>query len=381
MTVQHSRSNAKSGRGTRGFSLPMLAVCLTVMVGMLGLAFDTGRMMIAKSEAQAFCDASALAAVHQMDGTQAGIQGANATATAGPLGTTKPNGTNFDTTTISNVTATYATTFAGTYDSYATASSNSTNSYAFINVAANVSVPISFLSVLPGIASSYTVSASAIAGQTATSTVSSGGMEPFMPDAHNTADKKNFGFTPGTSYTLKWGNGNNNTTCAGDQSFADPNPSSQHGFIDLGQGNGNSALRSLIEYGGYPNASSTPSSVSVGTDLSGVPGNRGTSIFDALANRAGQDTDTTSTTYAAYVAGGAGNGRRVVTVPIGDPSTWSGNGNGTEQVVGFGNFFLNTTYSGSSGAICATYIGPANMNGNSAGTSDGTKVYYNVLFK
>ncbi|HWZ31624.1 MAG TPA: Tad domain-containing protein, partial [Bryobacteraceae bacterium] len=115
MAMTNSTQSTRSGN-QRGFSLPMLAVCLTVMVGMLGLAFDTGRMMIAKSEAQAFCDASALAAVHQMDGTQAGIQGANATATAGPLGTTKPNGTNFDTTTISNVTATYATTFAGTYD-------------------------------------------------------------------------------------------------------------------------------------------------------------------------------------------------------------------------------------------------------------------------
>jgi Flp pilus assembly protein TadG len=372
-------------RNQRGFSLPLLAVCLTVMLGMLGLAFDMGRMFITRNELQTFADASALAAVYQLDGTQAGIQGANATATAGPLGTTKPNGYNFDSTPISTVTATYATDFTGTYDSYATASGPATNSYRFINVTASASVPMNFIRVLPGISTAYTFTASAIAGAQATSSASYGGLEPFVPDAHNTADTKNWGFIPGTGYTLKWGsgggNGNGTTTCAGDQGWSDPNPASQHGFADLGQGNGNSSLRGVIVYGGYPNADSTPSSVYAGLYLSGVPGNRGSSIFSSLSERAAQDTDDTSTTYAAYVAGGTGNGRRVVTVPVGDPSTWTGNGNGSEKVIGFANFFLDPTYSGSSGAICATYIGPANMNGLSTGASDSTKIYYNALFK
>ena len=72
-------------RGERGFSLILIGVCTVVMVGMLGLAFDTGRMFILRSELQTFADASALAAASQMDGTQAGIQGANTTATNGPL--------------------------------------------------------------------------------------------------------------------------------------------------------------------------------------------------------------------------------------------------------------------------------------------------------
>src|SRR5262249_23486670 len=102
----------------RGFSLPLLTMCLTVMVSILGLAFDLGRMMIAKSEVQAFCDASALAAIYQLDGTVAGVRGANTTATAGPLGSTKPNGWNFDANAITNVTTTYSTSSDGTYDSY-----------------------------------------------------------------------------------------------------------------------------------------------------------------------------------------------------------------------------------------------------------------------
>src|SRR5579862_4460675 len=98
--------NSRRDRRQAGYSLPLLAVCLTVMIGVLGLAFDLGRIMITKAELQTFCDASALAAVYQLDGTQTGIQGANKTATAGPLGTTRPNGYNFDSTSISNATAT-----------------------------------------------------------------------------------------------------------------------------------------------------------------------------------------------------------------------------------------------------------------------------------
>src|SRR6516165_8807877 len=92
--------------GERGFSLLLLASSAVVMVGMLGLAFDLGRMFITKNELQTFADASALAAVSSMNGTQQGIQAANSTATAGPLGTAQPNGYNFDTVAITNVTAT-----------------------------------------------------------------------------------------------------------------------------------------------------------------------------------------------------------------------------------------------------------------------------------
>src|SRR5665213_256027 len=90
-------------------------------------------------------------------------------------------------------------------------------------------------------------------------------------------------------------------------------PPSEHGFVDIGEGNSNSNVRDAIVSGGYPNANSNPSSLAAGNTLGGVPGNRGSSIFDALDTRAGQDTDDTSTSYAQYVANGTGNGRRIVT--------------------------------------------------------------------
>jgi Flp pilus assembly protein TadG len=353
---------------------------MVVMLAAVGLSIDLGRMFVYKNELQTFADASALAAVSQLDGTQTGVVGAETTATNGPLGTTRPNGYNFDTVAVSNVSTGYATTFTGTYDNYATANSGGGNSYRFLKVTASANVPLTFLPVLPGIATQMAVSASATAGQQGSSTVSNPGPLPFAPDAHDQADLHNFGLTPGVQYTLKWGNGNT-TTCAGDLGFTPPgSPPSEHGFVDIGEGNSNSNVRKAIEYGGYPNADSNPSSLSTGDDLSGVPGNRGSSIFDALRNRSAQDTDDLSTTYAQYKATGTGNRRRIVTVPI--VGTWGGHGsNAAAPILGFANFFLNVTYAGTSGPICAEYIGTGNLSGYGSGASDGTKVYSNMLYK
>ncbi len=362
----------------------MLALSATVLLGMVGLSVDMGRMFIVRNELQTFADASALAAVRQMDGSLSGLQVAHTTATAGPLGNSLPNGWMFDTNKISSVTDTYATSYSGMYNSYVTASAGSTNSYRFIKVVASASVPLYFLPAIPGLPSTQPLSGSAVAGQQATTaTFSSGGLIPFSPDAHTATDTKNFGLTPGVKYTLKWGNGNT-TTCAGDAGFNPGNAPSAHGFVDLGQGNGNSSLRGVIEFGGYPNSSSTPDHVSVGDTLGGVPGNRGASIFSATSNRSAQDPDQTSNNWAEYKAAGTGNGRRIVSAAINDPTLAAGNGNNrTVTVIGFGNFLLDTsnTINGSSGPLCATYIGPASLMGWSSGGSSGTSVYKIMLYQ
>ncbi len=215
------------------------------MFGMLGLATDVGRMFIYKNELQTFADASALAAITKIDGSQAGVANAQSVATAGPLGTTRPNGCNFDTIAITNVTSLYGTAL-GTYDPYSVASSNATNTYKFVRVTASSNLPLNFLPVLPGIPLQMTVSASAVAGQQALSSVANTGkIVPFAPDAHNQADTANFGFTPGVEYSLKWDK--NSTTCAGDAGFTPPGaPPSEHGFVDIGEGNSNSNVRNGI---------------------------------------------------------------------------------------------------------------------------------------
>lgn len=59
-----------------GFALVMTAICVIVLIGMLGLAVDLGRAFIVKNEAQAFTDSAALAAAVQLNGSSKGIQNA-----------------------------------------------------------------------------------------------------------------------------------------------------------------------------------------------------------------------------------------------------------------------------------------------------------------
>lgn len=49
-----------------------------LLLAVIGLAFDLGRVYIARNEAQVFVDAASLAAAQQMDGTAAGLARAKA---------------------------------------------------------------------------------------------------------------------------------------------------------------------------------------------------------------------------------------------------------------------------------------------------------------
>jgi hypothetical protein len=75
---------------------------------------------------------------------------------------------------------------------------------------------------------------------------------------------------------------------------------------------------------------------------------------DAIVNRINQDTDPTSTSYAQYEAGDAGNGRRLVVVAI-------NTGHPDEIVLGFHLFFLlhpSEYDAGGNRPFCAEYVGP-----------------------
>lgn len=61
-----------------GFVLIAMSVTMLVLLGMIGLAFDLGRIYIARNEAQVFTDAASMAAAKQLDGTSAGLERARA---------------------------------------------------------------------------------------------------------------------------------------------------------------------------------------------------------------------------------------------------------------------------------------------------------------
>ena len=53
-----------------------MSVSMMLLLGVMGLAFDLGRIYIAKNEAQVFTDAAALTAALKIDGTAAGFAAA-----------------------------------------------------------------------------------------------------------------------------------------------------------------------------------------------------------------------------------------------------------------------------------------------------------------
>src|SRR5271169_2979879 len=57
----------------RGFVLIAMSVTMLLLLAVMGIAFDFGRIYIARNEAQVFTDAAAMTAASKLDGTAAGI--------------------------------------------------------------------------------------------------------------------------------------------------------------------------------------------------------------------------------------------------------------------------------------------------------------------
>jgi uncharacterized membrane protein len=60
-------------RNRRGFVLIAMSVTMLLLLAVMGLAFDVGRIFIARNEAQVFTDAASMAAASKLDGTNAGL--------------------------------------------------------------------------------------------------------------------------------------------------------------------------------------------------------------------------------------------------------------------------------------------------------------------
>ena len=72
-------------RAERGFILIAMSVSMLLLLAVMGLAFDFGRIYIARNEAQIFTDAAAMAAALKIDGTTTGIARAREAVAAVPM--------------------------------------------------------------------------------------------------------------------------------------------------------------------------------------------------------------------------------------------------------------------------------------------------------
>ena len=68
----------------KGFILIAMSVSMFLLLAVIGMAFDLGRVYIARNEAQIFTDAASMAAAKQLDGTAAGVDRARAAVAAMP---------------------------------------------------------------------------------------------------------------------------------------------------------------------------------------------------------------------------------------------------------------------------------------------------------
>jgi Flp pilus assembly protein TadG len=64
--------------GEQGFVLIAMSVTLLLLLAVVGMAFDFGRIYIARNETQVFTDAAAMTAAAKLDGTAQGLDNARA---------------------------------------------------------------------------------------------------------------------------------------------------------------------------------------------------------------------------------------------------------------------------------------------------------------
>jgi hypothetical protein len=320
---------------------------------MIGLAIDIGRMYIAKSEVQNFTDSASLAASLELDGTWQGINRALARVSS------NPNKWDFVSTAITQTNTYFAQSESGPWVTAPTTPAG----YRLARVVAGVDVQLTFMSAFMGTKATVPVGLAALLMLQSTVTVkgdSSGGQEPkntwtealfpFSPYAHN-ATAPYFGLVAGQQYTLRWASTpklNGNNVCSGDNlqatiDLAQAGGGSERGFIESTSA---SVLRATI-VDDYQSVTR-----SIGDTVTMTGGAKQTQLT-SLVERINQDNDTTSMTFAQYMAGGQGTGRRIVGAPIN-----SGAPNYT--IVQIGAFFLlpaNQYNNGGNSAFCAEFLG------------------------
>jgi Flp pilus assembly protein TadG len=375
----------KSNRS--GFTLIATALCITSLLGMLGLAVDLGRVYIAKNETQSFADSAALAAAMALNG-------ANFTAArTAVVGNTK-NLWNMGTTSFGAADSAVTTEFARPLSANAfrpdpdtwSAAPPTAAGYMFVRVTGSVAVQLYLLPAV-GTSNAQLVRAASVAGQVPLTSFNSG-LLPFSPMQHARAAESNppFGLVVGSWYTLRY---------PGAASFAtsDLCPGDQGDSAFLTAAN----RQAPDERGFYQNPQESLAAAEVVDGVMKFPvvfpgtiamsGGAMDAALIALNKRIDFDTDRVSTTYAQYQSNifngkRVGNGFRLVGAPV---NAGPVGGGGARNIAGFGGFFLsasstNVYYSaGDRIAWCAEYYGVWNKAGQGAGPGTPGVAYTSVL--
>lgn len=369
----------RSLAGARGYVLATMMVSAVAIFCALGMAVDIGRMFIAKSETQAFCDSAALSAALRLDGTAGGIAAAQSAVA------NNANSWNLDSERITSYTLDFAAGPAGPW------STNPGASPGFVYARVQTTVPVSLFFIrfiVPR--SSQEVSAKAIAGQIAYTGGFQEGLGPFTVVGPDPSDA-NFGLVIGDEYDIQWPAYNSSRAGCGpanpDQCFVKP-PCDGDSQVSRSlvvsnwgasvNGYWGSNANSVINQEVLNLAQLQP--VDPGGYIVMVSGNKSAEAT-ALDTRVNQDGNLLDNDPAAYLASSTKNLRRLIALAIVTPVQVGGAAE--SYVLGYGSFLLMSDgnpsrfYERSSGnePFCAVYIGGYTQGGTSG---SGTAGYYKV---
>lgn len=394
-----SPSNRPASKESGATALQVVVVMVPVVFGLMGFAIDLGRLYVVRGELKAAANAMALAAAQRLIGTDQSTTDA-AVAAQLPIDASSGFGSKYDFggLTIGGSTALLTSSapdpvyYAAAADALSGGAETAGSLARYAKVTLTGEAELTFWSFLPLASDRKTmVSASAIAGISAPLCTACG-IEAFTVAALDATDTTNFGFVPNTIYTLGYLcnlPATPPTLPEGTQRVEylllnrlDPNTliftdeNSQLFRIGAGglPGNTNSAQgcftinnTELIWADALPVAcTATAPSPTVTSALCGITTRFESSLPAACVNIA--EVDTLSTIYSPDTdindiqdyTQYAGNGRRVITIPVVDALSATA----PMTVLGFRQFLIEPAQNGidinpsdADGRFNALYIG------------------------
>jgi Putative Flp pilus-assembly TadE/G-like len=399
LSTKTSAADAKP-RSEKGVILFIVAACMLVLLGFMGLAIDLGHAYNNKSLLQNMADACALAGGSALNATPAGIVLAESRARDAANNLANKTEFNGKAVTIPASAVTFSISLNGPWLPTALADDAAvapTIRYVKVDVPPQTSEVV-FAKIIPGIPASLSFGAEAVAGQWPLQEVCRG-LDPFSPvrrDSGPYADNPpnplalpgDYGYVRGQTYELRLSPGNSGMNC-GEQGVPGC-VTGNFGFSDVnGCGSSNSCLQDAIVNGSIDHCAGTGP-----TDLPAVPGDRGITIINALQDRFDQDTGALGN-YPVYdniitpgyadfqhdYLGATTTKKRMLKVSFNDGNIPAGAA--TYTVEGFGCFFMASRpiVQPPSSAICLMFVGSCGENGAWTPTATTPSITKLVLFK
>ena len=209
------RKGSGTGRNRGALTIQFLLILVPVVLGMMGFAIDLGRMYLIRGELNQAASAMAIAAASKLNGTIIATDTATATANATlDDSLADANRYNFGSLIVGQGNALLTSTvqqpqyFQNVSDAFAavgqpgngTSGDGTTAHHVVVNLAADS--PLTFWSLLSlGQSRKTSIAGAAVAGLSAP-VCTACGIEPFAVAAVDITDTVNWGYVPGTVYTL-----------------------------------------------------------------------------------------------------------------------------------------------------------------------------------